>query len=105
MDAFDVFDPSRGEFKVKMRGLYVFSFDAWINSGSKDGSLGMYINYSFKHWFVGGTTLKSVFCSCIMQYGILNLPFLLFAFCSLVCVLCSVFCVLCLELLPASFQT
>ena len=30
--------------------------------------------FSFKYWFVGGTALKSVFCSCIMQYRILTLP-------------------------------
>ena len=59
--------------------------------------------FPFKYWFVGGTTLKSVLFSCIMQYGILTLPahcvFLLFAFCLIITehkpMHWFVFCVLC----------
>ena len=50
MDPFDVFDPSRGEFKVKTKGLYVFSFDARIHN-HKYGRVTMYINGNSKHPF------------------------------------------------------
>ena len=50
VDPFDVFTPSRGEFKVKTRGLYMFSFDANI-SNSRNGKVWMYLNGSEKHSF------------------------------------------------------
>ena len=43
MDAFDVFDPSRGEFKVKTKGVYVFSFSGQSYDNTV-GGVSMYIN-------------------------------------------------------------
>ena len=48
MDPFDVFTGL--QFKVKTRGLYVFSFDAFIYN-SKKGGVGMYLNGARKHSF------------------------------------------------------